>query len=67
MTGGRRFFARSPFDLEDICTKIAIEVKNQYVIGYRSSNGNRDGKYRHIRMKINPPNHIIPFHIETHA
>lgn len=55
MTGGRRFFARSPFDLEDICTKIAIEVKNQYVIGYRSSNGNRDGKYRHIRMKINPP------------
>jgi Ca-activated chloride channel family protein len=55
MTGGRRFFARSPFDLEDICTKIAIEVKNQYVIGYRSSNGNRDGKYRHIRMKVNPP------------
>ena len=55
MTGGRRFFARSPFDLEDICTKIAIEVKNQYVIGYRSSNGNRDGKYRHIRMKVNAP------------
>lgn len=55
MTGGRRFFARSPYDLEDICTKIAIEVKNQYVIGYRSSNGNRDGKYRHIRMKVTPP------------
>jgi len=55
MTGGRRFFARSPFDLEDICTKIAIEVKNQYVIGYHSSNGMRDGKYRRIRMKVNPP------------
>jgi Ca-activated chloride channel family protein len=27
MTGGRQFFARSPFVLEDICTKIAIEVK----------------------------------------
>ena len=55
VTGGRAFFPDSVYELEDICTKIAIEVKNQYVIGYRSSNGNRDGKYRHIRMKVNPP------------
>ncbi len=55
LTGGRRFFARSPADLEDICTKIAIEVKNQYVIGYHSTNENKDGKYRRIRVKVNPP------------
>jgi Ca-activated chloride channel family protein len=55
LTGGRRFFARSANDLEDICTKIAIEVKNQYVIGYHSTNETHDGKYRHIRVKVNPP------------
>jgi Ca-activated chloride channel family protein len=55
MTGGRNFGARSPGDLDDICTKIAIEVKNQYVIGYRSTNSTRDGKYRHIHLKVIPP------------
>ena len=56
MTGGRVFgFGSSNNDLEDICTKIAIEVKNQYIIGYRSTNENRDGKYRKIRVKVIPP------------
>ncbi len=55
LTGGRRFFARSPNDLEDICTKIAIEVKSQYILGYRSTNQNRDGKYRRVSVKVNPP------------
>lgn len=55
MTGGRVFRFGSSNDLEDICAKIAIEVKNQYVIGYRSTNEKRDGKYRKIRVKITPP------------
>jgi Ca-activated chloride channel homolog len=55
LTGGRRFFARSANDLEDICTKIAIEVKNQYVLGYHSTNEAHDGKYRHIRVRVTPP------------
>ncbi len=55
LTGGRRFFARSADDLDDICTKIAIEVKSQYIIGYRSTNENHDGKYRRVAVKVNPP------------
>src|SRR5262245_12340858 len=38
LTGGRSFFPDSVYELEDICTKIAIELKNQYVIGYHSTN-----------------------------
>jgi Ca-activated chloride channel homolog len=54
-TGGRAFFPDSVYELEDICTKIAVELKNQYVIGYHSTNGAKDGKWRKLRMQVNPP------------
>jgi Ca-activated chloride channel family protein len=58
ITGGRAFFPNSVYDLEDICTKIAIELKNQYVIGYQSTNKAEDGKWRKLRMQVNPPKGI---------
>ena len=57
-TGGRAFFPDSVYELEDICTKIAVELRNQYVLGYRSANGAKDGKWRKIRLKVNPPKGI---------
>jgi Ca-activated chloride channel family protein len=55
LTGGRAFFPTSVYDLEDICTKIAVELKNQYWIGYHSTNPAKDGKWRKLRMKIDAP------------
>lgn len=55
ITGGRAFFPDSVYELEDICTKIAIELKNQYVLGYRSTNEAKDGKWRKLSLKINAP------------
>lgn len=55
LTGGRAFFPDSVYELEDICTKIAVELKNQYLIGYSSTNEAKDGKWRRLRLKINPP------------
>jgi len=55
ITGGRAFFPDSVYELEDICTKIAVELKNQYVLGYHSTNEAKDGKWRKIRLKVNPP------------
>jgi Ca-activated chloride channel family protein len=55
LTGGRAFFPDSVYELEDICTKIAVELKNQYVIGYHSTNGAKDAKWRKLRVKVNPP------------
>jgi Ca-activated chloride channel family protein len=55
VTGGRSFFPESVNELEDICTKIAVELKNQYLLGYRSTNEIKDGKWRRIRLKVNPP------------
>jgi Ca-activated chloride channel homolog len=53
ITGGRAFFPDSPYQLEDICTQIGIDLKNQYVIGYKSTNGQKDGKWRKIQVKMN--------------
>jgi Ca-activated chloride channel homolog len=55
LTGGRAFFPNSVNELEDICEKIAVELKNQYVIGYRSTNKAKDGKWRKLKVKVTPP------------
>ncbi len=55
ISGGRAFFPDSVDELEDICNKIALELRNQYVLGYHSTNEAKDGKWRKIRLKINPP------------
>jgi Ca-activated chloride channel family protein len=38
--------------MSDICKKISAELKNQYVIGYRSTNTAKDGAWRKIRVKV---------------
>ena len=55
VTGGRSFFPNSVFELEDITRRIAIELKNQYVIGYFSTNEETDGEWRDIQVDVNPP------------
>ena len=55
VTGGKAYFPNSVYELEDICTKIAVELKNQYVLGYASSNPSRDGRWRKIKVKLNAP------------
>jgi len=54
-TGGRAFFPESTDDLADICSKIAIELRNEYVMGYRPTNKTKDGSWRKIRVKVSPP------------
>jgi Ca-activated chloride channel family protein len=50
MTGGHSYHG-SVEDLSDICEKIAVELKSQYVLGYESTNTNRDGRFRKIRVR----------------
>jgi Ca-activated chloride channel family protein len=67
LTGGRAFFPDSVYELEDICTKIAIELKNQYIIGYHSTNAAKDGKWRKLRVKVNPPKGIQHLNVRAKA
>ena len=54
MTGGHSYHTNVN-DLEETCEKIALEMKNQYVIGYESTNRNKDGKFRKLRVRVTPP------------
>ncbi len=55
VTGGRMFTINNPNELADVATKIGIELRNQYVLGYRPKNKTKDGHWRKIKVKLNPP------------
>jgi len=50
LAGGRAFSIDNPNDLADVATKIGIELRNQYVLGYRPTNPAHDGKWHKIRV-----------------
>src|SRR6266436_5875325 len=63
LTGGRSFTIDNPNDLADVATKIGIELRNQYVIGYRPKNPIHNGKWRKIKVKLNPPRGLPPLKV----
>jgi Ca-activated chloride channel family protein len=52
MTGGRVFPVKNIDELPDIATKIGMELRNQYVLGYKSANPAHDGMWRKIKVKL---------------
>ena len=54
-TGGEAFLPREVRAVTGICEQIGRDMRNQYTIGYVSSNGRRDGPYHAIRVAANLP------------
>jgi VWFA-related protein len=50
ITGGEAFFPRQTGEVLSICSRIARDIRNQYTIGYASSNVEQPGAYRAIRL-----------------
>jgi Ca-activated chloride channel homolog len=63
LTGGRAFTVDNPNDLGDVATKIGVELRNQYVLGYRPTKVVRDGKWRKIKVKLLPPKGLPPLRV----
>jgi Ca-activated chloride channel family protein len=63
LTGGRAFTIDNPNDLGDVATKIGIELRNQYVLGYKPNHIARDGKWRKIKVKLLPPKGLPPLKV----
>jgi Ca-activated chloride channel homolog len=55
VSGGQMFSVEDPNELPDITEKISIELRDQYVLGYKPSNLVRDGRWRRIKIKLAPP------------
>ncbi|MCH6554075.1 MAG: VWA domain-containing protein [Acidobacteria bacterium] len=69
MSGGRLFAIElyNLSDLPDVAATISIELRNQYVIGYRPTNVRRDGGWRKIQVKINAPKGLPPLNVFTRS
>jgi Ca-activated chloride channel homolog len=63
MTGGRVFAVENLNDLPDIASKIGMELRNQYVLGYRPSNKVHDARWRKIKIKLRAPKGLPPLNV----
>ena len=55
ITGGRDFYPNNFNELDYYIDLIHAELRNQYVLGYVPTNKIHDGKWRRIRVKLEPP------------
>jgi len=51
-TGGKAFFPKKVTEMNGIVAEIAHELRNQYSIGYISSNTARDGGWRRVKITL---------------
>ena len=63
MTGGRVFSVEKLEELPDIASKIGMELRNQYVLGYRPSNKVHDARWRKIKIKLRAPKGLPPLNV----
>jgi Ca-activated chloride channel family protein len=60
LTGGRVFAVEHLNDLPDVASKIGMELRNQYVLGYKPSNHAHDARWRKIKVKLRAPKGLPP-------
>ena len=59
-TGGRQYAVENLNELPDIASKIGVELRNQYILGYAPQNREHDGKYRRVQVKLVQPRGLPP-------
>jgi len=60
MTGGRVFAVSKLTDLPDIAAKIGMELRNQYVLGYKPQDARHNRSWRKIKVKLLAPKGLPP-------
>ncbi len=65
LTGGRAFFPQSFAELDYYIDLVHAELRNQYVLGYFSTNKARDGKWRKLKVRLEPPEGLPRLTVRT--
>jgi len=52
-SGGMDYYPKSTSDVQEITPRVAREIRNQYILGYTSSNQVMDGSFRQIKVTVN--------------
>jgi Ca-activated chloride channel family protein len=53
-TGAKAFFPKDTGEVRKIVAEIAHELRSQYSIAYSSTNNNRDGRWRRVKVSLQP-------------
>ncbi len=59
LSGGRSIPAAAQ-DMPDIAAKVALELRNRYVLGFSADGIPRDGKVHSVRVQLIPPHGMPP-------
>jgi Ca-activated chloride channel homolog len=51
-TGGRVLVAQNMTELPDVVQRLSAEIRSHYVIGYKSTNLQNDGKYHKVKVEL---------------
>jgi Ca-activated chloride channel family protein len=54
-TGGQAFFPFAMKDVEAAYEKIVAQIRNQYTLGYVSTNTAQDGSWRKVEVRVKRP------------
>lgn len=55
VTGGKSFYPNTTVEMDEIFERIALELRNQYSIGYTPDDFQPNGDWRKVKVKIKPP------------
>ena len=62
-SGGRSYWAHKLEELPDTVDQLSRDLRNQYVIGYSSRSGQKDGKYHSLRVELMETIKRMPLHV----
>lgn len=65
LTGGRPFFPNNLKQLDYFVDLIHTELRNQYVIGYEPNDQKPDGKWRRIKVLLQPPDGLPTLRVRS--
>jgi Ca-activated chloride channel homolog len=65
LTGGRAFFPSNEAELNEVITRIGLELRHQYSIGYEPNGTNYDGRWHKLKLKVNAPKGMPPLTVRA--
>ena len=62
-TGGRTIAVDNPAAIPDAAARASLELRNQYILGYRPSRATSDHKWRKIKVKVTRSENFLPLQV----
>jgi len=62
-TGGRTITLDNPAAIPDAAARASLELRNQYILGYRPSRTSEDRKWRKIKVRVTRSNEFLPVQV----